>query len=208
MPSHQEFIPTRRSLLTRLKQWDDQESWRDFFDTYWKLIYGVARKSGLEDTEAQDVVQETVASVARRMPEFKYDPAIGSFKSWLLRLTRRRIADQYRRRPKECLLPSPPSDQTARTAMVETIPDPKGLELEVVWDDEWRRNRLDAALTCVKRRVAPRQYQIYEAHVIKEWPLGEVARTLGVSARQVYLAKSRVGALVKKELKRLESQML
>src|SRR5256712_5984717 len=99
--SPEEFIPTRRSLLTRLKQWDDHESWRDFFNTYWKLVYGVALKSGLTETEAQEVVQETVIAVAKKMHAFKYDPAVGSFKSWLLHITRCRIADQLRRRYKE-----------------------------------------------------------------------------------------------------------
>ena len=99
------FIPTRRSLLTRLKCWDDQESWRDFFSTYWKLIYSVALKSGLSETEAQDAVQETVISVAKKMPGFNYDPATGSFKSWLLLVTRRRIADSVPETPARNPLP-------------------------------------------------------------------------------------------------------
>src|SRR5262245_16838946 len=78
-----EFIPTRHSLLSRLKNWDDQESWRDFFNTYWKLVYSVALRAGLADAEAQDVVQETIFSVAKQMRGFHYDPALGSFKSWL-----------------------------------------------------------------------------------------------------------------------------
>ena len=82
-------IPTRHSLLSRLKHWDDQESWRDFFDTYWKLIYGVAIKSGMTDVEAQEVVQETVIAVAKKIAEFKTDPAFGSFKAWLARRRRR-----------------------------------------------------------------------------------------------------------------------
>src|SRR5881296_865959 len=98
--SHQkdELIPTRASLLNRLKDWQDQSSWQEFFDTYWKLIYGVARKAGLTDVEAQDVVQETMASVAKHIPTFKYDPAIGSFKAWLLTKTRWCIIDQLRKR--------------------------------------------------------------------------------------------------------------
>ena len=56
------FIPTRRSLLSRLKDWDNQDSWRDFFNTYWRLIYEFAAKAGLDDADAQDVVQETVIS--------------------------------------------------------------------------------------------------------------------------------------------------
>src|SRR6266498_896673 len=95
-----EFIPTRRSLLARLKNWDDQKSWQDFFDIYWRLIYSVALKAGLSDADAQDVVQDTVLTVAKKIGEFKSDPAIGSFKGWLMLITRRRIADQFEKRNK------------------------------------------------------------------------------------------------------------
>jgi RNA polymerase sigma-70 factor (ECF subfamily) len=93
-----ELIPTRASLIQRLKNWRDQASWEEFFETYWRLIYGVATKGGLTDAEAQDVVQETLVAVARHIPDFKYDPVIGSFKAWLLNMTRWRIADQIRKR--------------------------------------------------------------------------------------------------------------
>src|SRR5438105_2832178 len=93
-----EFIPTRRSLITRLKNWDDQQSWQEFFDTYWRLIYSVALKAGLSPSDSQDIVQETVVSVARQMPGFHYDPSAGSFKSWLMVITRRRIIDHLRKR--------------------------------------------------------------------------------------------------------------
>ena len=51
-----DLVPTRYSLLSRLQDWDDQQSWREFFDNYWRLIYSFALKSGLSETEAQDVV--------------------------------------------------------------------------------------------------------------------------------------------------------
>src|SRR2546426_1004678 len=98
-PDHDEFLATRQSLLGRLTNWDDQESWRDFFETYWKLIYKVALKAGLDETAAQDIVQETMLSVAKTIKGFRYDPAIGSFKGWLLQITRRRIADYLRKSP-------------------------------------------------------------------------------------------------------------
>ena len=69
-PGEERFLPTRRSLLARLRNWEDQTSWRDFFNIYWKFIYSVAVRSGLSDQEAEDVVQEAVISVARKMPEF------------------------------------------------------------------------------------------------------------------------------------------
>ena len=60
MVSNPSFLLTRYSLLSRLQNWDDQESWKDFFDTYWRLIYSIAIKSGLTETEAEDVVQEAL----------------------------------------------------------------------------------------------------------------------------------------------------
>src|SRR5947208_13951019 len=92
------LLATRRSLVDRLANWDDRKRWQEFFDTYWKLIYSAARRSGLTDAEAQEVVQETVITVAKNIDKLKYDPALGSFKGWLLQITRWRIADQFRKR--------------------------------------------------------------------------------------------------------------
>ena len=68
-----DWLPTRTSLLRRLKHWEDQEGWRDFFDTYWRLIYGAAVKAGLNDAEAQDVVQDTVIAVAKKIKKVVFD---------------------------------------------------------------------------------------------------------------------------------------
>ena len=204
----EEIIQTRRSLLTRLKQWDDDESWKDFFDTYWKLVYGVAVKSGLDETEAQEVVQETVIAVAKKMHDFKYDPAVGSFKSWLLHITRCRIADQLRKRYKQRARAELMPDQTTRTDAMAKIPDPASLNLEAILEEDWQQNLVAAALDRVKRRVKPRQYQIFDFYVVKGWPVNRVRETLGISATQIYLAKLRISNLVKKEAKKLEGEML
>ena len=109
-----DLIPTRATLLHRLKDWRDNPSWQDFFDTYWKLIYGVAIKYGLNETEAQDAVQETMISVAKHMPTFEYDRSVGSFKAWLLNMTRWRITDQLRKRGRQ---PPEPSDDPATACL-------------------------------------------------------------------------------------------
>src|SRR4051812_22438504 len=92
-----EELVKRSRFFGRLRDLEDNASWRVFFDTYWRLIYNVARKSGLSEDAAQEVVQETVIAVARKMPEFRYEAAKGSFKQWLLVVTRRRICDYLRR---------------------------------------------------------------------------------------------------------------
>jgi len=202
------FIPTRRSLLSRLKQWDDQDSWQDFFNTYWKLIYAVALQSGLTEAEAEEVVQDTIIEVSHKMPGFKYDPAIGSFKGWLLKTTRWRIRDQFRKRRSHSIPLDEGVEGSLSSERVDSIPDPAGDYLEAVWNDEWQKNLMDAALDKVKAKVKPKQYQMFDLYVLKEWPVQKVMQTLRVSATQVYVAKFRICSLLKKEIKNLESKSI
>ena len=197
------LIATRRSLVDRLANWDDQRRWQEFFDTYWKLIYSAARKSGLADAEAQEVVQETVITVAKNIDRLKYDPALGSFKGWLLQITRWRIADQFRKRePEGAKRPHLQDDRF--TATIERVPDSRIVDLDAVWETEWKDNLLEAAIARVKRKIDPKQFQIFDCYVRKEWPAQKVAERLRVSVGQVYLARHRVAALLKKEIKALE----
>jgi RNA polymerase sigma factor (sigma-70 family) len=207
MPA-EEFLPTRGSLLTRLKNWDDHEGWREFFDTYWKLIYSVAKRAGLSDAEAQDLVQETVVTVARKMRDFRYDPAVGSFKAWLLLNVRSRVADHLRRRRSRIQTVSAPLEDTARTPLVERMADPAPDPLDALWEEEWQKRLFDAALERVKQQVSARQFQIFDLYVLQEVPLRKITSSLGVSAGQVYLTKHRVIRLIRKETERLETKML
>jgi RNA polymerase sigma factor (sigma-70 family) len=200
-----ESIATRHSLLERLKNWDDQSSWQEFFNTYWKLIYSVGIKAGLSDIEAQDVVQETVISVARKIEGFVYDPAVCSFKTWMLRLTRWRIINQMNKRQRESGVFAALDANGTGTALLERIPDPVSLNVDAIWEEEWSRSRFAAALERVKQQVNPEQFQLFDLYVIEQWPVQKVAHTLGVSAGRVYLAKHRISRLLKKEMKRLEA---
>ena len=202
-----ELIPTRWSLVARLKDLGDQQSWREFFDTYARLIRGVAIKSGLTEAEAEDVVQETIISVSQKMAQFKAEPQAGSFKGFLLAITRRRIVDQFRRRPPHAESQAGRSDETARTSIIERIADPASLDLEAVWNQEWEKNLLGAAMERVKRQVNLKHAQIYDLYVVKQWPVRKVADTLGVNVGQIYLAKHRFSKLLRKELQRLKEKM-
>jgi RNA polymerase sigma factor (sigma-70 family) len=203
-----ELIPTRQSLLSRLKDWQDQESWKVFFDTYWRLIYNAAVKAGLTDAEAQDVVQETVISVFKSMPKFNYDAGKGSFKTWLLQLTGWRITDQLRKRQRGVDQRKPAPRTSTKTATIERVADPVGLELEATWNQEWERNLMAAAVERVKRKVDPKQYQVFDLCVVRKWPPARVARALKVNRGWVYLVKHRINNLIKKEIAQLQAKPL
>ena len=202
-----EFLPTRESLLHRLKSWADQESWADFFNTYWRLIYSAALKAGLNEAQAQDVVQDTIIVVAKKMKDFTYDRAIDSFKGWLLYLTRKRIALEYRRK-ELARATSGSSESTDWTLEANDLPDPAGFDLQSVWEQEWERNLWEAAITRVKKEVNAKQFQMFDLYTIKEKSAQEVARQLNVPVAQVYLAKHRISSLLKKELTRLRNHIL
>lgn len=203
----EDFLPTRQSLLVRLKNLEDQTSWQTFFDRYWKLIYSVARKSGLSDAESQDVVQETIISVSKKIQGFAYDPAYGSFKGWLKRLTQWRISDYVRKNQYQSHGKRMPKEEPMSTSLVEHLEDPAGPDIEKAWDDEWENSLLEAAMAAVKQRVRPMQYQIFYFHVCKKLPAKKVAEHLGVKLSEVYIAKYKVSALVRKEIRALEESV-
>jgi RNA polymerase sigma-70 factor (ECF subfamily) len=200
------FTGTRRSLLTRLKNWDDSEGWRDFIDTYGKLIYSFAMKAGLSNAEAQDVVQETLLAVAKQMPGFHYDAAKGSFRRWLFNQARWRIADEFRKRQRADWVQSGSDDASTGTTEMNLVPDASEEKLAAAWDAEWRENQLARALERVKAKVSERQYQMFHLFTVQGWSMAEINRTLKVNRAQVYMAKMRVSRLVKTELAALEAR--
>lgn len=204
------YKATRKSLIERLHNWEDQKSWDEFYQTYWRLIYSVALKAGLRSEEAFDAVQETILCIAKQQKEGKYDPAQGSFKAWLMNMTRWRITDQFRKRKKDTAMSAshPGEDPSRRTSTLDRVEDPAGPELEKVWDAEWAKNLTDRALDKVKGKVSPKQFQIFDCYVVKSWPAMKVVKELDVSIAQVYLAKHRVGGLLRKEIQGLEDELL
>jgi RNA polymerase sigma factor (sigma-70 family) len=208
-PLTDSYLPTRESLLTRLRDWQDQDGWREFFDTYWRLIYNVARKAGLADAEAQDVVQNTFVYLSRRMPNFRYDRARGSFKSWLRVVTRSRISVFRRREQSNPALRCEPLPGPEGDALnpLDAIPDPADDALDDVWQREWQANLLAAAQRRVRAKVSSQQLLIFRMATGENLSLSQVAKKLGVSLPQVYLARHRVGRLLKAEIEKLRTEM-
>ena len=184
-----ELAQTRQSLLIRLKDWEDAESWQSFFNTYWRLIYSTAAQAGLTPEESEDVVQETVFSVSKQMPKFEYDRSKGRFRNWLLTVTHCRIADRFRKRRGEY------DEISIETFIGEngdcaTFGLPELLsraELEEIWDLEWDSNLMEAAIDNIKRSVAPKHYQVFDLLHFKEWAMSDVTSRMNVSRASAYL---------------------
>jgi RNA polymerase sigma-70 factor (ECF subfamily) len=188
-----DFLPTRASLLSRLNAADEDGSWREFFDLYWKLIYNAARKKGLSAPEAEDVVQETMITLMKELPGFKYDRAKGTFKGWLMTLTYRRISDLLRKR----------RDQASMSEVLEMAADS---EFERAWSEEWRQNLIDTAVRRVRERTSPHSFQVYSLNILQKKGPRATARILNMSVAGVYMASFKVGNLIKSEIQKLKEK--
>ena len=210
-------IQTRPSLLGRVQSGVDSESWNVFYRIYAKLVHDFAIQAGLNDMEAADVVQETFIGILRHLPEYRYDPKVCRFKTWLLNQTSWRIKDQLKRRRRAEGVagagpatvggsPAPLGDDSTHADAIDRVPDQGTVDLDALFETQWRENLFAAALERVKEKFSLKQFQVFDLLVFKEWTAPEVAHSLGVTLASVYVTRHRISAAVKKEVRRLESQ--
>ncbi len=203
-PPDDSFLPTRSSLLSRLKNASDAVSWQAFVDNYGRLIYQVCLRTGLQRQEAEDIVQETIAAVAQQMPKFAYDRSKGSFKGWLSRVTRNHIADYLTKKTREAAHRAEMPEEQAEAE--DERADGRN-EQDAVWESEWRQHLLDRALRRVQEVVTARSIQIFQLSAVQGWSTEEIAASLAISRARVYLARHRVGRMVAREIKTLKTEL-
>lgn len=172
---------TSSRVLARVKNPRDDLGWRDFVDIYDPLLYRYARLRGLGHEDAREVVQECFVLLVRELPRFNYSRAKGSFKGWLRRIANNKIHDMFKRR-------RPANRRT------EDFRGTAGRESSAHkhWEDQWQRKHLRFCLKKVLDEVSPPTRQAFELYVVSEWSVDRVCEALGISADQVYAAKSRV----------------
>lgn len=196
-------LQTRASLLHRLHDWEDGKSWDEFYGLYRKLVHGFARRSGLTHEEAEEVTQDVFARVAKTIGTYQ-SRGKGSFRGWLMTLTRWRVTDKFRDRTRLRREPPAPSEPD-RTATIERVPDP--LREDEMWEKEWRGVLLEAAMERLARRAQPKHFQVFELYARQQWPIRRVSREMGVNAASVYLITHRLTKLLKAEVAKLETTL-
>jgi RNA polymerase sigma-70 factor (ECF subfamily) len=198
-------LHTRSSLLFKLRDWEDRKSWEEFYGLYRKQVYGFARRTGLTHEEAEEVTQDVFVRVGKTIQDFESNPQRGSFRGWLMNLTRWRATDKFRSRPRAGGLPrSEQSDD--RTSTVERIPDP--LQDNDIWEKEWQNTVLDAAMERLSHHVQAKHYQVFELHVRQHWSVMRVSRELGINPASIYLITHRLTKQLKAEVAKLEAKLV
>lgn len=193
---------TRKTLIDRLGKGSDMD-WQQFFETYWRLIYHAAQSHHLSPEECEEVVQETVLAVYKKIDTFRYDPDRGRFRSWLLSITRNKIKDLFRSKEKANRIKEAQSDASEDPVIKwdEKLNEQK-------WAEEWHKNLLYAALDNIRKKIDPKHFQVFHMINFDEMDYNEVSEFLGMSSINLYLINFRVKNRVAKEVKRLGKEVI
>jgi RNA polymerase sigma-70 factor (ECF subfamily) len=193
-----EIPPTRASLLVRLRDPRDEAAWTEFGTRYGPLVYGYARKQGLQDADAADVAQEVLGAVISSIGGLDYDPARGAFRNWLFTIVRRKLSDWYAAPARRIS----GGGDTATQLLLEQCQAPA--EVEAEWELEWERRLFALACEQVRATVTDVTWQAFWRTAVEGQPGKRVAADLGLSVAGVYLARSRVLHRLKEQVRCLQ----
>lgn len=195
---------TRPSLLIRLRDARDDQAWTQFEELYGPLIFGFARKHGLQDADAADLRQDVLRLVAEAVQGLEYDPQSGSFRGWLFTVVRNQLCKFLGRRPRDR-----GAGDTVTQNLLKQQPAPEE-DQAASWDEDFRQRLFHYAVDQVRGDFSDTTWQAFwQAFwqtAVRGKPAKEVAAGLGLTTAAVYLAKGRVMARLKEQIRLLQDE--
>ena len=180
-----EIPQTRKSLLLELGK-QSNDAWTEFLSVYEDALYRFCRARGLQDADAQDVLQQVLEAVMKRIPTWDHDASKGSFRGWLFRVARNITVDANDHRRKNVNASGDP--QVAK--LLSEVPEPQAME--TTFEFEYQSSLFDWASKRVKSGVREVTWLSFCLTAIDGQKAEHVAEKLGVSVGSVYPAKCRV----------------
>ena len=190
---------TRPSLLVRIRDPRNEQAWTEFLEIYEPLVYRLARRKGFQDADARELTQEVFLAVASAIERRDPDPAKGSFRGWLFRITRNLMINflsQNRRRP-------PATGDSDVNRLLSEHPAPNG-EQSALFDQEYKRQTFRWAAERVRGEFEDNTWRAFWLTSVEGEPIKRAAGALGISAGAVYVARSRVMSRLRQTVQRLE----
>jgi RNA polymerase sigma factor (sigma-70 family) len=189
---------TRHSLLVQIRDPQNSGAWAQFVDAYAPLVYRYARRQGMQDADAADITQDVLRSIVQAAGDFVYDPSRGRFRTWLYTVARNKVINQRAKQQNKAQA----AGDTVTWQHLQNQPDPAADD-SGEWDREYERRLFDWACERVKSEFREATWQAFWRTAVEGRSPDAVAQELGLSVGAVYVAKSRVLAAMKAEVKRL-----
>jgi RNA polymerase sigma-70 factor (ECF subfamily) len=186
-------VPTRPSLLLRVRDPEDEAAWSQFVAIYTPLIFAFCRGRGLMEADAADVTQEVLKAVAVAVPRFEYDPERSSFRNWLFTVVRSKLNNfitAQARRPQ-------PAGDTALQQFINLTADGSA---EETWRQEYQSHLLRWAATQIRPEFKEATWDAFWRTAVLGEEAERVAAALGLSLNAIYIARSRVTSRLKQTI--------
>jgi len=183
---------TRTSLLVRIKNQEDATAWSEFDTLYRPILFRYALTRGLDEADAEDVVQHCMAAVHRHIRAFEYDPRKGRFRGWLSTIASNYITSLHRKRRE----PVTPNDVLGQIPNRDTAPDEAFARL-------WLEEHLKRCLERVRSETDEDTFQAYYRYVIEEWPAHKVCEAFQINAARLYKIKWRLTRKLQEHMQEL-----
>jgi RNA polymerase sigma-70 factor (ECF subfamily) len=191
---------TRASLLIQIRDGANHTAWQEFVRLYGPVVYGFARKRGLQDADAADLMQEVMRSVSGAIGRLEYDRNQGTFRGWLFTIARNKVFNFLSARK---IRPQASGDSSTNR-LLDSKPEPSdGVE---TWELEYQRRLAALAMDRIKSEFQATTWQAFWLTAVQGVAVSEVAQQVGLSPGAIYVAKSRVLARLKSEVQALQSE--
>jgi RNA polymerase sigma-70 factor (ECF subfamily) len=184
----------------QLRDGTNHDAWLEFTRLYGPVVYGFARKRGLQDADAADMMQDVLRSVSTAIGRLDYNRNQGTFRGWLFTITRNKVFNflsARRVRPRG-------SGDSSTNRLLETHPDPN--EGSDEWEMEYQRRLAALAMERVKSEFQENTWQAFWLTAVEGVAATEAGRQIGMSPGAIYVAKSRVLARLKEEVETMRRQ--
>jgi RNA polymerase sigma-70 factor (ECF subfamily) len=192
---------TRPSLIVRLQDGGDEAAWEEFVATYRPVIVRMATLKGLQHSDAEDLAQKVLLSVAKKIPEWEHDPARAKFRTWLARVVRNATLNSLSRMPAD-------RGDGRTTAMLALAghADPEANDSEI-FELEWRREAFRWIADQIREEFQPPTWEAFWLTAVDGISPDEAAKRTGKSIGAVYVSRTRVMQRIQAKLQELTGEL-
>ena len=189
---------TRSSVLRAVANTENEAAWQRFFDLYAGFVFSIARSKGLNDTDADDIVQIVFADLARNLPSFKYDQEKGCFRPYLAALVKWRVIDR---------LKAVRRDADLKADFMEEAKSAATTEDEDFAEREWQSAAMEETLRRIKPEVRPEHYAAFVASAVEGQDTDVVTKLYGISRDSLYQIRKRLTVKLREKLAEVRAEM-
>ena len=189
---------TRSSVIRAVANTENEAAWQRFFDLYAGFVFSIARSKGLNDTDADDIVQMVFSDLARNLPSFKYDREKGRFRPYLAALVKWRVIDR---------LKAVRRDADLKADFMEEAKSAATTEDEDFEEREWQSAAMEETLRRIKPEVRPEHYAAFVASAVEGQDTDVVTKLYGISRDSLYQIRKRLTVKLREKLAEVRAEM-